>query len=119
MASEADLITALLNAASVTAVCEESIFFDQWPQGPRSPYVVLSTVIGLPKNYLQTNPTMDSRRIQVDCYATSAQVARNLAVEVREVFETLGVMLSENPTQYDAQTKLFIRSLDFSFLMFR
>lgn len=119
MASEADLLTALLNAAPVTAVCDSRIHWDEAPQRTPSPYVVLSLVVGLPVNYLNTNPTLDARRVQVDCYATSAQVARELAIEVRGVLETLGVMLSENPTLYEPQTKLFSRSLDFSFLMFR
>jgi len=117
--TDAEMIAALKNAAGVTAFCEYRIYWDsptQQLKGQRSPYVVLSEVVGVGLNYLGSRTSMDRDRIQIDCYATTPQVARELAEECRIVFEPSGVLASKNGSTYDAETKLYVRSLDFSFL---
>lgn len=126
MANEAAIIGLLMNAGTLTAVCSRRIYVDQADQSPRitggsdpRSYVVVSVVVGVPQNYLGATTTIDLRRYQIDCFATTPLVARNMADAARAALESSGVMLSENPSFYDGAAELYGRSMDFSFLQMR
>lgn len=63
-----------------------------WPFGeadpvPAYPYAVWQIITGAPENYLGEPPDVDSFGIQIDCYAKTADEAREVARVLRCAIE--------------------------------
>lgn len=121
MSDETQIISILKAAGALTAVCSSRIYADQAEQAPRNTsgsdprsYVVIDLVTGVPQNYLGQAYTMTRRRIQINVFATTPLVAREMTDACIAALESYGVILFENPSFYDGATKLYSRSLDFS-----
>lgn len=63
-----------------------------WPFGeadpsPVYPYAVWQLISGVPENYLGELPDVDSFGVQIDCYAKTAEEAREVARALRAAIE--------------------------------
>lgn len=77
------------------------------PQGVAKPYAVWRRVGGLPENFLDTAPDVDSFTLQVDVYASpqqGAQVARNVALALRDPIERVAYITNWLGESTDPQT---------------
>ena len=52
------------------------------------PYAVWQTVGGLPENYIDTTPDIDSYSIQIDVWARSVSESRSVAEALRDALES-------------------------------
>lgn len=114
----------LLMADAVTvAIVSDRVYEDVAPQETqavdsatgREPYVVWQTIGGGMQNYLSERPGIDNARVQLDCYAETKTVVRNLAVAVRDAIELHAHQIGQPRTEYIHAVKLFRVSMDFSF----
>ncbi|MGQ2994283.1 DUF3168 domain-containing protein [Variovorax sp.] len=81
--------------------------FGQAPQGVKCPYAVWRRVGGLPENFIDTPPDADSFTLQVDVYASGpqgAQVARNVALALRDPIERVAYITNWLGESTDPQT---------------
>lgn len=76
-------VTALIGAATVRL-----FMFGLAPQGVQLPYAVWQLVGGGPENYLAGRPVTEDHAIQIDVYAASASVARQVAAAIEHAIET-------------------------------
>lgn len=85
-------IVALLRAtpAVTNIVGTAGIYPMQAPSDAQTPFIVYSTVSGVPLNYLQGSTQMDGRRVQIDCYAKSYSQAQTMAAAVRTALSAEG-----------------------------
>lgn len=82
--------------------------FAQAPQGETRPYAVHQLVYGTPDNKLSGVPDTDLYGIQVDCYATTATDARNVAVAISEAIEaSTNSIAAWNGEEIDTPTGLY------------
>ena len=84
--------------------------FGMAPQDVVKPYVVWQRVFGSPENYLGDTPDMDSFTLQVDVYASptqGAEVARNVAIALRDAIEPVAHITSWLGESQDPDTKNF------------
>ena len=86
--------------------------FSDAPQGVALPYVVWQTVSGLPENYIGNVPDIDSYTLQVDCYATTATAARNVAKAIRDAIETKAHVVAWRGESKDPDTAHYRSSFD-------
>lgn len=87
-------------------------------QGTTQPYIVWQVITTLPANTLSCAPDSDDIRVQVDCYATSETVVRNLAIAVRNALEEPAYMLMAW-NDYESDTGLYRWSMDFGWIVSR
>lgn len=83
-------------------------------QGAVAPYVVYSLISSVPLDNLEGRPSLDNRRVQIDCYATTYKAAKNLFYACRDRLEAISHLTSESFVNYESDTKLFRVSGDFS-----
>lgn len=81
--------------------------FGEAPQGESRPYAVWTEVTGLPENYLNQTPDIDSFTIQIDSYATSASGARSVAEAIRDAVEGYAHVTSWDGESRDPETNLY------------
>lgn len=116
-------VYSLLNVAAVTNIVGTfAIWQDVLPQqyGTKRKYVTWSIVGGAPENYLDQVPTMDSGRVQIDCWvgaelADGAKVCQDLMIAVRNAIEPRAHMISTPLSGYEPDTKLYRYLLEFQF----
>lgn len=115
-------VFSLLNVPSVTSITgANAIWQDVLPQQHASKriYVTWAIVGGAPENYLDQVPTMDSGRVQIDCWAgqevNGAIVCQSLMIAVRNAIEPHAHMISTPLSGYEAETKLYRYLLEFQF----
>lgn len=123
MAGEDFIYTTLAADSSVTSLIGQfdsaspqapAIFPVIAPQDAPRPFIVYSLVSSQPTNIFDAAPTLDNRRVQVDCYAEAWETAKQIANAVRASLEDVCHLVSENPDDYEADTKLFRKSHDYS-----
>lgn len=91
MADLSDIVALLRATPSLTNIVGTAgIYPMQAPIGALTPYVVYSTVSGVPLNYIQGTTQMDSRRVQIDVYAKSYAQAQVMATAVRTALSADG-----------------------------
>jgi len=109
----------LMAASAVTAIAGDRIHGSGYStQGTTQPYVVWQVVTTAPANTLACAPDSDDIRIQVDCYATKENIAKNLATAVRNALEEPAYMLMAW-NDYEKETGLFRWSMDFGWIVSR
>lgn len=118
------IFTTLSVAAPVTAIIGAGNAcrcypFGFAPQGTQIPYVTWTTVSGLPMNKLTQGSFCDAMRAQVDCWSSSGAGALALADAVRAALEPVGVCVSLNLNEKDAETQIYRYSMDFEFIVNR
>lgn len=86
--------------------------FGSAPQNVAIPYVVWQTVGGLPENYLNQRPDIDSFTLQIDCYAATASAARSVAEAVRDAIEMQCHIVSWRGEEKDPDTQRYRYSFD-------
>jgi hypothetical protein len=77
------------------------------PQDVAKPYAVWRRVFGTPENFLDMPPDVDSFILQVDVYASpqqGAQVARNVALALRDPIERVAYITAWLGESTDPQT---------------
>ncbi len=117
-------IFATLNAAApVTALIGSNPCrcypFGQAPQGTLIPYVTWQTISGTPTNKLTQGSFYDTMRAQIDCWAATGAASIALAEVVRTALEPVGVCVSLNLNEKDAETGIYRYSMDFEFIKAR
>lgn len=119
MADESQIYTWLVGGSpsAVSALVGLRVYPVQAPQGVATPYVTYSLVAAVPANQLDGVADVDQRRIQIDTYAATYAEARSVMSACRNELEwgIRGYCISENFTDYEADTQLFRCSADFSF----
>lgn len=88
---------------------------DTAPQGVEQPYVVWFQTGGLPENYMDQRPTIDSGRFQFDITGHDQSNVDAIYNAIIPALETHGYLVGENMSGYDRESKLFFRSFDFHF----
>jgi len=112
--ADSSAVTSLLGTAPVRFYP-----FGQAPQQPVLPYAVWQTVTGEPENYLNDTPDVDRFGIQIDVYASTGAVARQLAAALRDAVEPQAYVTSWRGEGRDAETLHYSYSFDVSFHVIR
>jgi hypothetical protein len=61
--------------------------FGEAPEGVTRPYAVWQVITGSPENYLAGRPDVDGLTLQVDVYAKTGDVARQVRDAIRDAIE--------------------------------
>lgn len=83
------------------------------------PYIVWSIVGGLPENYLDQVPTMDSGRVRIGVWSESVTERRTLANAVIAAIEPSAHMVGIPVGTYEPETQLYGYWIDFQFWVAR
>lgn len=118
------LLTTGSAGAAVKAIVGTSppqIWEDVQPQdhATKRPYIVWSVIGGVPENYLDQVPTMDSGRVRIGIWSTSVTERRNLMAAVRAAIEPSAHMVGIPVGTYEPETKLYGYWMDFQFWVSR
>lgn len=102
--------------AAVTAVLGTSpvrlYLFGEAPQNVVKPYAVWQTISGVPENYINQVPDIDSYSLQVDVYAETASQVRLAAKALRDAIEPKAHITAWRGESKEAETNLFRYSFD-------
>ena len=104
----ASAVTALIGAPPNMRLSE----FGLAPQTVALPYAVWQVVTGLPENYINQVPDIDSYTIQVDVYATTATSSRAVANAIRDAIETKAHIVAWRGESKDPDTLHYRSSFD-------
>lgn len=86
--------------------------FAEAPQTTPEPYAVWQLISGAPENFINGLPDMDQYSIQIDCYASSAAGAREVAEALRDAIEPRAHIVRWSQDLIDADTNLRRFSFD-------
>lgn len=114
---EVDLRTALVSASAVTALVGQRIAAGILPEGEVRPYVTYSLVSGERIPSMTDSGLMRHARMQVNCWAISYSVAKQIALAVQAAIEAsvlFEVVFITDQDLFDPETKLFYVVLDYS-----
>lgn len=75
------------------------------PQGITKPYAVWQQIGGSPENYINQRPDMDLFSLQIDCWASSADKARDAAKALRDAIELHANITASYGERRDPETK--------------
>lgn len=93
--------------------------FGEATQGVIYPYAVWQTVTGLPENYIDRTPDMDSYTLQIDVYAETGTSVRAVAEALRDAIETSAHIVSWRGESRDPETKRYRLSFDVDWFVAR
>jgi hypothetical protein len=93
--------------------------FGEADQRTLKPYAVWQQVSGEPLNKLAGVPDHDAYAVQVDVYADTGAVAREVAMALRDALEPDGYISSWNGESREPDTRLFRFSFAVEFMMAR
>lgn len=103
-----NLFLPLKDDTDVSAIVGNRIYrHGNAPQDVTKPYITWFLVTGVPDNNLSEPPPSDRMTCQVDCWHPTDLGIEQLAINVRNVLETLGHITSIVVNERDADTKLF------------
>jgi len=91
--------------------------FGEAEPNPVKPYAVWQIVGGSPENYLDCAPDIDAMAVQIDCYATSAALARAVAQSLRDAIEPVAHITRWSGEDRDRDTNLYRYSFDVDWLV--
>ncbi|WP_297830598.1 DUF3168 domain-containing protein [Thermomonas sp.] len=80
--------------------------FGEAPQNTPAPYAVWQRVGGLPVMFLGQLPDVDSYTLQIDVYAPTPIVARNVAEALRDAIEPVAYIVGWGLEGRDQETRL-------------
>lgn len=120
---EEELRSILLAAAPITAICGNRINWGAHPQGEPGPYIVLWIISDVEGHTTEGPDGLSVGRVQVDVYASTYGLAKQLSRAVRAVLDGFsgggfqGVFLAGNRDTREGGTNAverpFLVSLDF------
>ncbi|MGE7096382.1 DUF3168 domain-containing protein [Pseudomonas fulva] len=93
--------------------------FGEAPQGVAKPYAVWQLIGGSPDNYLAGRPDVDSARLQVDVYGTTATSARQVRDAIRDAIELRSNITRWGGEGRDPTTKNYRTSFDVDWMVRR
>lgn len=85
-------------------------------QDGAKPYAVHQTISGSPENYLNQRPDQDTLIVQVDVYAKTPQLAKQVVTALVDAFEPVAYVTSWNGEFRDPDTKLWRISFTVEFM---
>lgn len=88
-------------------------------QDTTKPYAVWQTIGGSPENYISDRPDVDQYSLQVDCYAKTAQGARDVAQAIRNAIENDAHIVGFGGESRDDATMLYRYSFDVDWFVYR
>lgn len=91
--------------------------FGEAPQRVALPYAAWQTIGGLPENYLEDRPDVDSWSIQIDVYADTVTKARNAAKALRDAIEPVAYVTRWGGESRDPKTKHYRVSFDVGWIV--
>lgn len=109
-------------SAAVTAILGSDparLYQDQAEQGVNSPFSVWTLIGGLPENYIDRVPDLDSFSIQFDCYAKTQAEVEALARALRDVIEPVAHIVAWRGTTQEQGTRLYRYSFDVEWMVQR
>lgn len=86
--------------------------FGEAPHGVTKPYAVWQMITGLPENYLNQVPDMDSYSLQVDVYGGTATEVRDAAQALRDAIEPYAHIIAWRAEARDPDTRNYRYSFD-------
>lgn len=86
--------------------------FGNAPENVTKPYAVWQAVSGVPENYIDKVPDIDSWTLQVDAYALTASEARDVAEALRDAIEPNAHIVGWRGESRDPDTKNYRFSFD-------
>ena len=90
--------------------------FDEAPQPGTElyalPYATWQSVGGLPENYINETPDIDSHTLQIDAFSATGEEARSIAEALRNAIEPQAHIVAWRGESYEAQTQLYRYSFD-------
>jgi hypothetical protein len=93
--------TTLVNAAAVTAIVGTRVELLTRPQAVDVPAVCLQVVSTTPVYGLEAWHNLDENQVQIDCYASTYTVARDLAAACRAAMEAADHELTTEFDNFD------------------
>ncbi|HEY0290690.1 MAG TPA: DUF3168 domain-containing protein [Pseudomonas sp.] len=91
--------------------------FGEAPESVTKPYAVWQLVTGSPENYLSGRPDMDGYTLQVDVYAKTGAIAREVATAISHAIEFSAYVTRWGGETRDVETKLYRSSFDIDWLV--
>lgn len=114
---EVDVRAALIAAPAVTALVGQRVAAGIMPEGTVRPYVTYALITGERIPSMTDSGLMRHARIQLDCFADSYSVAKQIALAVQTAIEASAlfeVVFITDQDLYDPETNLFYVVLDYS-----
>ena len=81
--------------------------FGEAPQNIVKPYAVWQIITGLPENYINQIPDLDTFSLQIDCYAQTADAVRDVAQALRDAIEPMAHVIAWRGEERDPDTRYF------------
>ena len=85
------------------------------PENVAKPYATWFVVSGVPENYLDCPPNIDSITVQVDVWADSQTDARDVFEALRKAFEGDAHIMGVGPEGREPDTRLYRHSMTVDF----
>lgn len=105
----------LVAASGVTSLVSQRVSYEIRQQDTVLPAVTLLLVSTVPMNHMRGQPTLDSNRVQVDCWAETKTAVWQLADACRAAMEAANcVMLSGSDGEYEPDVLAYRVTQDFS-----
>lgn len=101
-------VKSLLQFGNVLRVFE----FGNAPQNTLAPYVVWQRIGGTPDNYITCRPDIEEHLIQIDCYADSQTMVKQIQSAMEYAIETTAQISSYRGEFIEPDTKLWRSSFD-------
>lgn len=83
------------------------------------PYALWQNISGVPENYLDRRPDVDSYTLQVDVYSDTVTSAQEVAKALRDVIEPNAYITRWGAQSRDPETKRFRYSFDVDWIVKR
>lgn len=101
-----------------TSPCRFYLYGEAPPQVEK-PYAVWQFITGLPQNYINQVPDIDSMSLQIDIYASTAAEARDVAQALRDAIEPSAHITSWRGESRDEETRNYRYSFDVDWIVSR
>ncbi|SEJ31620.1 Protein of unknown function [Azotobacter beijerinckii] len=114
---EADLRTALLASAAVTALVEQRVAAGVLPEGEVRPYITYALVAGQRLGSLSSSGATRQARMQLNCFSANYGQAKAIAEAAQEALEASALfeaVFNGDQDTYDPTAKLHGVILDYS-----
>lgn len=89
------------------------------PQNPEPPYAVWQVVGGVPENYLDCPPDIDSFTLQIDVYANTDTDVDGAATALRDVIQNYAYIVSWRGDIREQETNHYRKSFDVDWWRYR
>jgi hypothetical protein len=114
---EADVRTALIAAAAVTALVGTRIAAGVMPEGELRPYVTYQLISAQRPGSMSAHGTLRNARVQFNCWSQSYSEAKQIAQAVQDAIEAsplFDVVFNGDLDLYDDATDCYYVAVDYS-----